>query len=90
MDDLKKLPLTTIIVSGKPQEGPALADVLKAANIQDYTQVTVIGTGQVVLQKDEVTPQVVLDFNNRGTVKLASPALPIPSPVQDITTIKVE
>jgi hypothetical protein len=88
--DLKKLPFASIMVGAKPQEGPALLEVLNAAGVSDFRQVTVSGQGSVTLTKEQVTPQVVLDFANRGTVKIASPELPIPSPAKDITLIVVE
>ncbi len=90
MADLKKLPLTSIMVGAKAEEGPALLEVLKAAGVADFKQVTVSGDGTVTLTKEQITPQVVLDFSNRGTVKIASPDLPIPSPAKDLTLIKVE
>ncbi len=88
--DLKKLPLATIMQGGKPQEGPTLLDVLKAAGVTDFQRVTLTGAGTMIFAKDQVTSQVILDFANRGTMKLASPDLPLPSPVQDITLITVE
>jgi len=90
VEDLKKLPFTSIVVNAKPQEGPALQDVLNVAGVTDYRQVTVSGDGSVTLTREQITPQVVLDFANRGTVKIASPELPIPSPAKDITLIVVE
>jgi hypothetical protein len=88
--DLKKLPFTSIVVGAKPQEGPALLAVLDAAGVTDFKQVTVSGDGSVTLTKEQITGEVVLDFANRGTVKIASPDLPIPSPAKDITLIVVE
>jgi hypothetical protein len=90
MADLKKLPLTSIMVGAKAEEGPALLEVLKAAGVTDFKQVTVSGDGSLTLTKAQITPQVVLDFSNRGTVKIAGPDLPIPSPAKDLTLIKVE
>jgi hypothetical protein len=90
MADLKKLPLTSIMIGAKAEEGPALLEVLKAAGVTDFKQVTVSGDGVLTLTKAQITPQVVLDFSNRGTVKIASPDLPIPSPAKDLTLITVE
>lgn len=91
LDDLKKLPLTSIMSEGSPEEGPSLLDVLKAANITDFTEVTLTGVdGSRTLTREEVTPEVVLDFNNRGSVKLASPTLPREARVRDIVKIEVK
>ena len=90
MADLKNLPLTSIMIGAKAEEGPALLEVLKAAGVTDFKQVTVSGDGTLTLTKAQITSQVVLDFSNRGTVKIASPDLPIPSPAKDLTLIKVE
>ena len=90
LEQLKALPVKTIMADGKPQEGPAILDVLAAVGVSDFQKVTIAGAGSVTLSKDEVTAEVILDFNNHGTVKLASPALPIPSPVKEVKTITVE
>ena len=90
LEQLKALPVKTIMADGKPQEGPAILDVLAAVGVSDFQKVTIAGAGSVTLSKDEVTADVILDFNNHGTVKLASPTLPIPSPVKEVKTITVE
>jgi hypothetical protein len=52
LSDLQKLPVTTITVDGKPQDGPALLEVLKAAGATDFKEVAISGTGSVTLSKD--------------------------------------
>jgi hypothetical protein len=65
--------------------------VLNSVGITEFKDVTIRGeTGSITLSKDEVDSNVVLDFSNRGTLKLTSPQLPIPSPVQDIMMIEVK
>lgn len=89
--DLKELPLAQISVEGKIEEGPRLQDVLQLAGIKDFQRVTLTGReGNVTLAKEDVTPEVLLDLTNRGTVKLASPQVPKKDWVKDITLIKVE
>lgn len=91
MDDLKKLPLTTIFADGSPQEGPTLLAVLKAAGVAEFQEVAVTGReGTKKLARAEVTDQLVLDFNNRGSVKLASPTMPRDERIRDITRIEVK
>lgn len=90
LGDLKKLPLTSILSDGQPQEGPALLDVLHAAGVSSFGSVTVTGSnGSATLTQAEVTKDVVLDFNNRGKVKLVSPSMPKPKRIIDITKIDV-
>jgi hypothetical protein len=91
LDDLKQLSLTTIMFEGSPEEGPALLDVLSAAGITDFAEVTLTGSdGRYTYARADVTPEVVLDFNNRGGVKLASPTLPRNERVRDIFKIEVK
>ncbi|MEW5720671.1 MAG: hypothetical protein AB1817_18745 [Chloroflexota bacterium] len=90
LDDLKALPKTKITVEGSAEEGPALLEVLRAAGVTDFKQVTLGGSGALTLTKDKVTPQVLLDFTNRGTVKFAAANVPKANWPKDITTIKVE
>ncbi len=89
LDDLKKLPLTSIMSNGQPQEGPALRAVLQAAGVTSFAQVKVTGTnGSATLTQAEVTKDVILDFNNRGKVKLVSPSMPKPKRIIDVITIE--
>jgi hypothetical protein len=91
LDALKQLPLTSIMADGSPEEGPALRDVLSAAGISEFTEVTLTGAdGTLTLAQADVTPEVVLDFNNRGGVKVASPTLPREQRVRDIFKIEVK
>ena len=91
MNDLKNLPLTTMFAEGSPQEGPTLLAVLKSAKVEDFKEVAVTGReGTKILPRSEVTDQLVLDFNNRGSVKLASPTMPRDERIRDITRIEIK
>jgi hypothetical protein len=84
VDDLKQLPLTTIMSDGSPQEGPTLLSVLEAAGVTEFAQVSLTGVdGSKTFKREEVTAEVILDFNNRGSVKLASPTLPRDERIRD-------
>lgn len=90
-DELRQLPLASIKVEGKPEEGPVLLDVLQGAGVEEFKQVTLSGGGSsLTLARQQITPEVILDFANRGTVKLAAPHVPKKDWVKDITEIKVE
>lgn len=90
LEQLKALPFKSIMAGGKPQEGPAVLDVLASVGIDDFQKVTIAGDGSLTFTRAEVTDELILDLNNHGTVKLASPDLPIPSPVKEVKTITVE
>lgn len=90
-NELRELPLTTIMVEGKPEEGPALVEVLRKAGVGEFEQVTLMGDGApLTLTREQVTSEVILDFANRGTVKLAAPNVPKNEWVKDVTKIKVD
>ena len=89
-DELKKLPLATLTVEGKVEEGPRLSDVLKAAGITEFTEVSLSGSSSpAMLTKAQVDDNTILDFNNHGTVKLASTYIPKPDWTKDVSEIKV-
>ncbi len=89
--DLSALPLTSIISDGNPQEGPSLLAVLGKAGVTEFAEVTLTGSdGSKTLTSAEVTEEVILDFNNRGSVKLVSPDLGKDARIRDITKIEVK
>lgn len=89
--ELRELPLTSIMVEGKAEEGPALIEVLRKAGVGEFKQVTLMGDGApLTLTREQVTSEVILDLTNRGTVKLAAPNVPKNDWVKDITRIRVE
>ena len=90
LKDLQALPAATITVDGKPQDGPAVLDVLKAAGITDFKEVTFTGTGTITLSREQVTAEVILDFNNRGLVKFAATSVPQANWPKDIAKIEVK
>ncbi len=87
---LEGLPQSTVEVEGKSESGPALLEVLKAAGITDFQQVTLTGDVVLALAKDQITSDVLLDFTNRGTVKLAATSIAKNKWVKDITKIEVK
>ena len=91
LDALKKLPLANITVDGKVQEGPKLMDVLKLAGVTDFTEVSLTGSASpVTLTREQVDDNTILDFNNHGTLKLATTYVPMPEWTKDISTITVK
>lgn len=90
LDDLKALPAHTITVNGSDESGPLLGDVLAAAGVTEYTSVSLQGSGEITLTKEQVTAETLLDFTNRGTVKFASTGVEKNQWPKDITQILVK
>jgi hypothetical protein len=91
LDDLKKLPLATIFAEGNPQEGPSLLAVLKSSGVMEFQEVAITGReGTKKMTKSEINDEVILDFNNRGSVKLVSPRMPHEARIRDITRIIIK
>ncbi len=91
LDAVKKLTLAQITVEGKLQEGPKLLDVLALANITDFTEVKLTGSSSpVTLTRIQVDDNTILDFNNHGTLKLATTYVPMPQWTKDISEITVK
>ena len=90
-DDLKKLPLAQLTIEGKVEEGTKILDVLQAAGVTDFNQINLTGSnGSMTIDREQVTDEVILDFTNRGTVKLAAVDIPKAEWIKDIFEIKVE
>ncbi len=91
LDALKKLPIANITVDGKVQEGPKLLDILTLAGVTDFTEVTLTGSASpVTLTRAQVDDHTILDFNNHGTLKLATTYVPMPDWTKDISEITVK
>lgn len=89
--DLKALPLAQVEAEGKVEEGPRLLDILQAAGVSEFEEITLTGAdGSMTLSAEQVDDQVILDFTNRGTVKLAAANIPKTEWVKDITRIEVK
>ena len=90
-DDLKKLPLAQLIIEGKVEEGPKLIDILTAAGVTDFTEVALTGSSSpVTLTRAQVDDNTILDFNNHGTMKLATTYVSKPNWTKDVSEITVK
>jgi hypothetical protein len=91
LDTVKALPLAQITVEGKVQEGPKLLDILALAGVTDFTEVTFTGSSAPnTLTYEQVVDSAILDFSNRGTMKLATTYIPKAEWTKDITQITVK
>ena len=91
LDAVKALPLAQITVDGKVQEGQKLLDILALAGVTDFAEVTIEGSSAAcTLSRDQVDDNTILDFSNRGTMKLATTYIPKAAWTKDITQITVK
>lgn len=90
-DDIRGLPLAQVTVDGKVEEGPRLLEVLIAAGVSDFSEVTLTGgSAPLTLTRAQVDDNTILDLTNRGTLKLATTHIPKSEWTRDITTITVK
>jgi hypothetical protein len=89
LDAIKSLPLAQITVESKVQEGPRLLDVLALAGVTEFSEITLAGTGSSTLTFEQVDDNTILDFSNRGTMKLATTHIAKAEWAKDITSITV-
>ncbi|MHB1017796.1 MAG: hypothetical protein ACYC2X_07930 [Coriobacteriia bacterium] len=95
MDELRQLPEHSFSQWGKSESGPAVLDILAEAGVTDFTTLTVHGTGirddgLLVLDREEIDGDVLFDFANRGTVKIAGPDIAWEDRVRDVTELEVD
>jgi hypothetical protein len=93
--ELEALPAVSFDSEGKAQQGPSLLSVLEAAGVgRDFSEIEITGMGlrdggRLLLTAAQVDESVVLDFAERGTVKLVSPELSWRERVRDVVEIAV-
>ncbi len=88
---LKSLPLAQLTVDGKTQEGPKLMDILTLAGVTDFSEVLLEGSSSpATLTREQVDDNTILDFNNHGTLKLATTYIPKANWTKDISKIIVK
>lgn len=91
LDAVKALPLASLTVEGKVQEGPKLKEVLALASVTEFIEITINGSGApTTLKFEQVDDNTILDFSNRGTMKLATTYIPKANWTKDITEIVVK
>lgn len=97
LDDLLQLPQVTVSAGDKDQEGPTLLSVLDLAGVGEFSEVTVvgltrgrIGSAELVLKKDQITDEVILDKTNKGTTKLCGPDIDYNQWIIDVSKLVVK
>jgi hypothetical protein len=90
---LGAMPAGSMEVDGKTESGVLISAVLQAAGVTDYSKVMLTGSrGTVtvnVIAKADVDANSILDFTNRDTVKVATPAIDKNDWAKDIFVIEV-
>jgi len=93
MTALRALPYQQITLSGNHEAGPSVTDVLTAAGVTDFTQVTVTGSGgaSITLTRDQLNNEVILSYNKTlGTAKLAAMTIPEPQWILNVNQVVVK
>lgn len=91
LDAVKALPLAQVHAEGKVEEGPYLKDVLALAGVTEFSEVSLSGSSNpVTLTFEQVDENTILDFNNHGTMKLASAHVPKADWTKDVAVIVVK
>lgn len=93
--ELEDLEMTEIVVAGLPETGPRVSTVLAAAGVKDYRTLTFRGMGVrddgvIVVYRQDVDDQLILDIAYRGTVKVVGPRIAREDRVRDVTSIEVD
>jgi hypothetical protein len=93
--DLQALPNVAVTIDGKEQDGPALPAVLAASGAGSYQTLNVKGigardSGHLTLSAAQVNDRVVIDFSDRGTVKICSPDIEWSDWVRDVVEISLD
>ena len=91
LEAVKQLPLAQVTAEGKVEEGPYLMDVLALAGVTKFIEVTLSGSSSpATLTFAQVDKNTILDFNNHGTMKLASTYIPKANWTKDVAEITVK
>ncbi|MGA2819362.1 MAG: hypothetical protein ABSF61_01685 [Anaerolineales bacterium] len=90
---LRALTYQQITLSGNHEAGPSVTDVLSAAGVNDFSQVTVTGSGgaSITLTRDQLNNEVILSVNKTlGTAKLAAMTIPEPQWILNVNQVLVK
>jgi len=93
--DLEKLGTKRVVMQGKPETGPTLLSVLKAAGVDEFSQVSIYGagirdSGFLRLKRSEIDGNVLLDIAIRGTTKVCGPNIAWDDRVRDVERIDAQ
>jgi hypothetical protein len=89
IEDIKKMPASSIKVDGKTENGPTLISLLAKAGIKKYTKIIIKGMAKdsMTLLKKQIDKNTILDISNRDTIKYSSKTIAKSKWVKDIVEI---
>jgi hypothetical protein len=96
LTELSKLDKVQFNADGKDEEGPTLMSALALVSISSFNEITVYGysrgrlaTAELTLKRNQINDQVILDFSNQGTCKLAGVDIPSNDWIIDVNKMVV-
>lgn len=87
---LRAMTYQQITLNGNHEAGPSVTDVLSAAGVNDFSQVTITGAGgaSLTLTRAQLNDQVILSINKKlGTAKLAAMSIPEPQWILNVSQV---
>jgi len=92
--DLEALTSKRVVMQGQPEEGPPVLTVLSAAGVSEFDSLMFVGMkvrddGVLILPREQVSGDVLLDIAKRGTAKVCGPDIPQEERVRDVIRIEV-
>ncbi|MBN1487302.1 MAG: ABC transporter substrate-binding protein [Anaerolineae bacterium] len=90
--EIQELTPVEVTVEEKLYAGPALLDILAAAGIGDFTNVTLIASDEysIVIEYANITPESLLDISQPDSTRFVEAELPKDTWVKGIVTIEVQ
>ncbi len=88
--DLSKIPAAQATIGDKVENGIPLTALLDSAGVSSYQQVIITGASSLTLNKDQVTPDVILILTPDGTFNLAGSKLAADQWVNNVTRIEAK
>ncbi len=90
---VSNLPLLTIDISGKTEQGPTVTGFLAAAGVTQFTQVTFFGLydKSLTFTPDQLNDNIILALRSHaGAVNLESPNIPVDQWVLHVSKVTVQ
>jgi hypothetical protein len=87
------LPLQTLTISGKTEQGPTVPDLLAAAGVTQFTQVTIFGLydKSLTFTPDQLNDNIILALREHAeAVNLESPNIPVDQWVLHVSKVQVQ
>ena len=87
------LPLQTLTISGKTEQGPSIPEFLAAAGVTQFTQVTLFGLydKSLTFTRDQLNDNIILALREHAmAVNLESPNIPVDQWVLHVFKVTVQ